>query len=204
MSSLFIIAATIALVFAVFGVFAAIKAIKVPRSSQASGFAMPNREDPLATTSGAGNFGPQILGPGAVVTRNGMDYIVRGSITYRQGPYVWWSHLFDNGEWLGVEVDEGLLILTWWRSRKDLYGLSAGDSVTVEDTTYRHKESGDAVYHSEGTTGVAPSGSVQFRDFESGSLLLSMENYDNAGWEVSTGETIGQHELTVYPAPTNS
>ncbi|WJZ02295.1 DUF4178 domain-containing protein [Corynebacterium freiburgense] len=200
MSSLFVIVFILAVLFAIVGIFAAIKALKKP--TQPASF-MPTREDPLASTSGAGNFGPQILGPGAVVTRNGHDYVVRGSISYRQGPYVWWSHLFDNGEWLGVEVDEGILQLTWWRSRKDLYGLTGSSSVSADGLSFNHEETGSAVYTSEGTTGVAPSGNMEFQDYASGSLLLSLENYDGAGWEVSTGETIGQHELTVYPAPTS-
>lgn len=200
MSSLVLLLSAIAIFFAVFGIYAAIKAVRAP-SSPKSAFAMPSRQDPFASTSGAREFGPEVLGPGAVVTRNGVDNVVRGSVTYRQGPYVWWSHLFDSGEWLGVEVDEGILELTWWRSRKDLYGLTPGRTVSTDGFSYDHSETGTANYVSEGTTGLAPSGKVEYQDYESGSLLLALENYDGAGWEVSTGETIGQHELTVYPAP---
>lgn len=200
MSSAFFILFILAICLMAVGVYAAFKALKKPSQQQVT---LLNRQDPFETTSGAGNFGPQILGPGAVVTRNGEDLIVRGSISYRQGPYIWWSHLFDNGEWLGVEVDEGILKLSWWRSRKDLYGITGGASVDADGVTFTLDESGDAVYRSEGTTGVAASGNMQYKDFSSGSLLLAMENYDGASWEVSTGESVGQHELTIYPAPSN-
>ena len=68
------------------------------------------RRDPLAADQPIHGFGPRELGPGAIVAYGGVDYVVRGSITLRQGPYVWWEHLLEGGDgaqWLGVEEDEG-------------------------------------------------------------------------------------------------
>ena len=47
------------------------------------------RQDPLSFNA-MPQFGPRQLGPGAIVSYGGVDYVVRGSVTYRQGPFVWW------------------------------------------------------------------------------------------------------------------
>ncbi|GAC1402340.1 MAG: hypothetical protein NVS4B6_11430 [Mycobacterium sp.] len=63
-------------------------------------------------------FGPRELGPGAIVSYGGIDYVVRGSVTYREGPFVWWEHLIEGGTgepiWFSVEEDEGRLKLVMW------------------------------------------------------------------------------------------
>jgi hypothetical protein len=46
------------------------------------------RQDPL-TFGEMPRFGPRQLGPGAIVAHGGIDYVVRGSVTLRQGPFVW-------------------------------------------------------------------------------------------------------------------
>ena len=81
------------------------------------------RQDPLAFTNAAPQFGPRQLGPGAIVSHGGVDYVVRGSVTYREGPFVWWEHLLEGGDepiWFSVEDDDGRLKLAMWTARKDL------------------------------------------------------------------------------------
>lgn len=39
------------------------------------------RQDPLKFASVAPEFGPRQLGPGAIVSHGGIDYVVRGSVT---------------------------------------------------------------------------------------------------------------------------
>ena len=68
-------------------------------------------------------FGPRQLGPGAIVSYGGVDYVVRGSVTFREGPFVWWEHLLEGGDqpiWFSVEEDDGRLKLAMWVTRKDL------------------------------------------------------------------------------------
>ena len=163
------------------------------------------RRDPLAPDRPAHGFGPRNLGPGAIVAYGGVDYVVRGSITLRQGPYVWWEHLLEGGDgaqWFGVEEDEGRLELTWWTSRKGL-GVTPQREVTVDGRVHREDESGDAGYTCEGTTGLPERGRMRYKDFRTrdGHSLLSFENWDDGGWEVSTGRPLTPGELTVYPAP---
>jgi hypothetical protein len=72
------------------------------------------RQDPLAF-SAMPQYGPRQLGPGAIVSYGAVDYVVRGSVTYREGPFVWWEHLLEGGEqpiWFSVEEDDGRLKLT--------------------------------------------------------------------------------------------
>jgi hypothetical protein len=82
----------------------------------------PTRQDPLKFGE-MPRFGPRQLGPGAIVSYGGVDYVVRGSVTYREGPFVWWEHLIEGGTgepiWFSVEEDEGRLKLAMWVARKD-------------------------------------------------------------------------------------
>lgn len=163
------------------------------------------RRDPLAADRPVHGFGPRNLGPGAIVSYGGVDYVVRGTITLREGSFIWWEHLLDGGDgaqWLGVEEDEGQLELTWWTTRKGL-GVAPGPEVVVDGDAHREVESGQARYSTEGTTGLAGEGSVRYSDYRTGngSALLSFEDWDGAGWDVSTGRTLSPGELTVYPAP---
>ena len=86
------------------------------------------RQDPLASDA-MPQFGPRQLGPGAIVSHGGVDYVVRGSVTFHEGPFVWWEHLLEGGEqpvWLSVEEDDGRLELAMWTGRKDV-PLRPGD-----------------------------------------------------------------------------
>lgn len=163
-------------------------------------------QDPLKDVVGADQFGPQNIAPGAIISKGGKDYVVRGTLTLRQGPYVWWEHLLDGGdgtEWFGVEVDEGQLNLTWWKTQKGA-GISPDSSVTFNGITYLEQERGHATYESLGTTGLPERGEMRYIDLAdmSGNQLLGFEGWaNNESWEVSTGTTILPGELMVYPAP---
>jgi hypothetical protein len=187
------------LVVAVFVlVFALIKGRRSPQPGP--------RQDPLK----AGEmpvFGPKQLGPGAIVSFGGVDYVVRGSVTYREGPFVWWEHLLEGGQgepiWFSVEEDEGRLKLAFWTKRVDL-ALQPGGPHTVDGIEYHEVERGQAAYTCEGTTGLPAVGQMQFVDYaDNGSTaLLSFEQWaPNSPWEISTGRIMSPGELTVYPAP---
>jgi len=120
------------------------------------------RQDPLRFNA-APEFGPRQLGPGAIVSYGGIDYVVRGSVTYREGPFVWWEHLLEGGDqpiWFSVEDDDGRLKLAMWVSRKDLQ-LEPGGHHVVDDVTYHESERGHAGYTTEGTTGLPTGGDME-------------------------------------------
>jgi hypothetical protein len=166
------------------------------------------RQDPLSF-SAQPQFGPRQLGPGAIVSYGGVDYVVRGSVTYREGPFVWWEHLLEGGDqpiWFSVEEDDGRLELAIWVTRKDLahQGLQPGGQHVVDGVTFQESERGRAGYTTEGTTGLPPGGDMDFVDYSNSdeTALLSFERWaPNMPWEISTGKSVLTGELTVYPAP---
>jgi hypothetical protein len=164
------------------------------------------RQDPLYFNA-MPQFEPRQLGPGAIVSYGGVDYVVRGSVTYREGPFVWWEHLLEGGDqplWLSVEDDDGRLELALWVARKDLVSLQPGSDHVVDGVTFRESERGRAGYTTEGTTGLPAGGEMEFVDCASTdeTALLSFERWaPDMPWEVSTGKSLLTGELTVYPAP---
>ncbi len=154
-------------------------------------------------------FGPRQLGPGAIVSYGGVDYVVRGSVTFREGPFVWWEHLLEGGDqpiWFSVEEDDGRLELAMWVTRKDLR-LQPGDQYVVDGVPFHESERGRASYTTEGTTGLPAGGEMEFLDCTNadGSALLSFERWaPDMPWEISTGKSVLAGELTVYPAPPSS
>ncbi|BBX74053.1 DUF4178 domain-containing protein [Mycobacterium shinjukuense] len=163
------------------------------------------RQDPLSLDAMA-QFGPRQLGPGAIVSHGGVDYVVRGSVTFRQGPFVWWEHLLEGGEqplWLGVDEDDGRLELRLWVKRSDLSVEPDGHPV-VDGMTFRVSERGHAGYTTEGTTGLPAGGEMDYVDYANAdqTALLSFERWaPDMPWEISTGKPVLAGELIIYPAP---
>jgi hypothetical protein len=177
-------------------------ALRRPRKPKAP----PARQDPLKFGQ-MPVFGPRQLGPGAIVSYGGVDYVVRGSVTYREGPFVWWEHLIEGGTgvpiWFSVEEDEGRLELAMWVARKDLQ-LQPGGEQVVDGVRFRESERGHASYTCEGTTGLPAGGEMDFVDYanDNETALLGFERWaPNMPWEVSYGTAVSEGELTVYPAP---
>jgi Domain of unknown function (DUF4178) len=164
------------------------------------------RQDPLSFNA-MPQFGPRQLGPGAIVSYGGVDYVVRGSVTYRQGPFVWWEHLLEGGDqpiWFSVEDDDGRLKLAMWATRKDLGPLQPAAQHDVDGVTFREAERGHAGYTTEGTTGLPAGGDMDFVDYANAdeTALLSFERWaPGMPWEISTGKSVLTGEITVYPAP---
>lgn len=160
-------------------------AIRRPKTPATPG----GRRDPLAFDA-MPQFGPRQLGPGAIVSHGGIDYVVRGSVTFREGPFVWWEHLLEGGD-----------TPTW-------LGLQPGGQHVIDGVTFQETERGHAGYTTEGTTGLPAGGEMDYVDCASAgqgadeSMLLSFERWaPDMGWEIATGKSVLAGELTVYPAP---
>lgn len=198
MGTFLIVVAIVLLIAAVIVFVLALRRAKEPK--QPAG-----RQDPLHFAN-AHTFGPRQLGPGAIISHGGVDYVVRGSATMHQGPFVWWEHLLEGGSepvWLGVEEDDGRLELVWWVRRSDLQ-MEPGGSLTVDGVTFGETERGRASYTTEGTTGLPAGGDMDFVDYASTdrSAFLGFERWaPGTSWEVSHGKPVAPGELTVYPAP---
>jgi hypothetical protein len=193
------VAAAVLFIAAVIVLIIALRKPRAPKQPKA-------RTDPLAFNA-MPEFGPRQLGPGAIVGYGGIDYLVRGTVTLSEGPFVWWEHLIegDGAEplWFSVEEDEGRLELAFWKARRDLV-LQPGGPQTADGRTFHEQERGHANYTSEGTTGLAPAGAMDYVDYatDDGAALLSFERYGaDMPWELSTGTPVRPGELTLYPAP---
>ncbi|MET0899363.1 MAG: DUF4178 domain-containing protein [Mycobacterium sp.] len=164
------------------------------------------RKDPLRFDMPQ-EFGPRQLGPGAIVSHGGVDLVVRGSVTLRQGPFVWWEHLLEGGSepvWFSVEEDEGRLELAMWTRRSDLQQLQPGSPHVVDGIGFTETEHGTASYTTEGTTGLPAGGDMEFVDYTNaaGDQLLGFERWaPSMPWEISVGRTVLPGELIIYPAP---
>jgi hypothetical protein len=161
-------------------------------------------QDP-ASFNAMPDFGPQQLRPGAVVGYGGVDYVVRGSVTYREGSSVWWEHLLEGGDrpiWFSVEEDDGRLELAMWVDRKDLT-VQPGGQYLVDGVAFRESERGRASYTTQGATDLPPGGQMEYLDCTNAdrSALLSFERFAPGPWEVSTGRSVFPGEVSVYPAP---
>ncbi|QDQ97334.1 DUF4178 domain-containing protein [Tomitella fengzijianii] len=204
MSSFLILIAIILIIAA--GVIAYL-GFRAKRQAEAAQRPPSQRTDPLGSaTSPTSTFGPRSLGPGAIVSYFGVDYVVRGTLTLREGPFVWWEHLLaSEGEpkWLSVEEDDGTLEMALWHKRPGPSTAPQG-TVQMEGIDYTEDERGRASYTTEGNTGLPSGGEMDYVDFVSadGNSLLGFERWaPGQVWEVSVGRTLLPGELTVYPAP---
>ncbi len=195
------------IVLAIVAIAAAVIVFLVARSRPKTPKQPAARQDPLRFASQTDTFGPRQLGPGAIVSHGGTDYVVRGSVTLREGPFVWWEHLLEGKAdeppvWFSVEEDEGRLELVWWHKRSGL-PAEPGASVTVDGVTFAVDENGRASYTTEGTTGLPAGGDMDYVDYSGpdGSKLGYERWAPGMAWEVSHGVPIRAGELTVYPAP---
>ena len=157
------------------------------------------RADPFAADTGRPD--PRRLKIGDVVGFDGRDYVVRGTIRLEQSGFAWDEHLLDDTRgriWLSVEDDEGLELCVWDRLPGSPLEPGPAD-LSHEGIDYRLQERGEATFRSEGTTGTAPAGSMEYVDYAAGERRLSFERFGAATWDVSRGRVVGERELTIYP-----
>lgn len=155
--------------------------------------------DPLATESVRSD--PRRITVGDVIRFDGRDFIVRGSVNFDQDGFSWQEHFLDDVEvkrWLSVEDDEGLEI-GFWTAVKGADLQPGPKSLDYGGRTYQLDEKGSARFTAVGTTGTGPSGRVEYYDYEAGDELLAFERYGEGDWEMSTGRTVGEYELDIYP-----
>ena len=171
MGYLLIAVAAVLLIAAIIVFVMAVRRSKQPRRPSP-------RQDPLSSEAQP-QFGPRQLGPGAIVSYGGVDYVVRGSVTFHEGPFVWWEHLLEGGEqpyWFSVEEDDGRLQLVMWVARRDLALQPGGDHV-VDGVAMHESERGHASYTTENTTEMPAASEMDFVDYADASeaVFLSFE-----------------------------
>ncbi len=143
------------------------------------------------------------LAPGDAVAYDGTDFLVDRTIHFDEGGFAWKEHMLSDAVtgrklWLSVEDDDGLEVAVWERLPVDLEPGST--SVTHDGVTYEREEHGTASFRIEQTGGsISESGTMEYQEYAAGDRLLAFERYGTGSWEVSTGRSISEHVLDVYP-----
>ncbi len=92
--------------------------------------------------------------------------------------------------------------MTLWMRREGT-GLEPGGDVVSTTVSTGRSSPASARFTAEGTTGTAPTGSMDYADYETADKtgLLAFERWARtSSWEVSTGRAVTRSELTVIPA----
>lgn len=160
--------------------------------------------DPMA--AGPGLSDPERIAAGDVITFEGHEWVVRGTLAMDEDGYRWKEHLLDAsgvaGElrcWLSVERGEGgLEVVVWDRIPGASYTPELKE-LTHDGVTYRRDEQGGAAFAATGSTGTGTDGSMHYADYVGpAGEQLSLERFTAAGsWECSTGRTIAAESLTI-------
>ncbi len=144
---------------------------------------------------------PRKLAPGALVEIRGTSYAVRGSLHMAEGAWTWDEHLLETADgrnaWLAVDEDPELELVLYTDSPES---VSPDKTIELDGKIYRLTESGTAQFTGTGTTGLNPSGTVKYRDYEGdGTARLALEDFGTGKWAVSVGEVLSRYEIRVFP-----
>ncbi|MFD0783829.1 DUF4178 domain-containing protein [Micromonospora azadirachtae] len=146
---------------------------------------------------------PRRLRPGDIVEIRQVSYLVRGTIRLVEGGWSWVEHLLDDAQgvrrWLSVEEDPELELVLW-TAETGATVTPGAPTIDFAGRRYSWKESGQARFTATGTTGLDPTGSMRYHDYQAtGGARLSFEAYGEAGWEVARGELLHRTEVMIYP-----
>ncbi|MEU5944098.1 DUF4178 domain-containing protein [Micromonospora sp. NPDC047465] len=146
---------------------------------------------------------PRRLKPGDIVEIRGTSYAVRGSIRLVEGGWSWAEHLLDDAagvrRWLSVEEDPELELVLW-AAEPGATVTPGAPTIDFAGRRYNWNESGQARYTATGTTGLDPTGTMRYHDYQApGGARLSFEAYGEAGWEVALGEVLHRADVMIYP-----
>ncbi|GAB3223685.1 hypothetical protein GCM10027447_11660 [Glycomyces halotolerans] len=184
--------------------FVAWRMWKRGRDTREENVAPPVPTDPFADADADVLRGdPRRVKAGDLVEAYGKTLAVRGSLRLNEGGYSWAEHFLDTGtgvkRWLSVEADPDLELVLW----EEVTGsdLQPGPKeLSLEGVSYRSDERGTARYTSEATTGLDPTGTVRYHDYEGpDGQKLSFEAFGDGGkWELAKGLTLDRNQITIY------
>lgn len=171
--------------------------------------------DPLLSTDAPVGGDPRTIQAGSTVNTGDPtlgNLVVRGTVHYVQGRYVWTEYFLADGtavdmgdtrhRWLSVEDDEdnpGTLKVDLWTAVANPGVVPGARTITFQDVVYTHKEHGRARYTATQTTDLPPSGTYEFHDYEGpDGKSLSFERFNGEeDWEISIGDRVDNSLLSV-------
>lgn len=188
-----------AVAVAVVGVVVAVRARRRPAPVPGSVPADPFRDADADALRGD----PRTLKPGDLVEIRGRSLAVRGSLRLSEGASTWHEHLLDdaagNRVWLSVEEDPDLELVLW--TQVPSATVQPGPpTVDFDGRRFVLEESGRAAFTGVGTTGLDPTGVVEYFDYAApDGPLLAFERYGaSPTWEVAGGEALHRAEVRIY------
>ena len=151
---------------------------------------MPAVRVPNAPIEELGAWGQ--LGDGDTVHVDGHAHQVRGWIAYDDE---WVEYLLDDGRWLCVEDDDGLVFSIWDDQDTD-WVPPDGPELTYAGTTYRRIETYRARWLAAGIAEMTGPGTVEVWEYAGpGLTLAAVENWGD-GLEVSIGRRLAPGAVT--------
>ena len=180
---------------------AAVGAVAVVRSRRPQRGELPKRS--AADDQRALHGDVRKLGPGDVVNFETTDFIIERTMRFDEDGFTWTEHLLEDAVsgrklWLSVEDDDGLQVAVY--ERVTGAALEPGAAQIEHDgVTYHRDEQGRAAFTTEHEGSAGEGGTMEYADYTAGDRHLAFERYGTGSWEVSTGRTISEHVLDVYP-----
>ncbi|WBB65634.1 DUF4178 domain-containing protein [Micromonospora sp. WMMD812] len=161
----------------------------------------------VATGDGSGGAesprDPRRLRPGDTVEIRRLSYLVRGTIRLVDGGWSWAEHLLDDPDGVPRRLsvqEHPELELVLWAAEPGVRLTPGAPILDLDGRRYSWAESGQARYTATGITGLDPTGTMRYHDYQApGGARLSFEAYGETGWAVARGEVLHRTEVTVHP-----
>lgn len=144
---------------------------------------------------------------GDVVLDGGVDWLIVGTLTFREEDEVWWLHRIDNGaaqKWLEVRDRQGL-VAAYFEPATDVptFGQLAS-GLTHKGRPFHLTRRGDARVTAEGDVAGRKEGLVRYATYEGpGGSYLNVDEQDGQRISLS-GERIVESGLLLLPGKRSS
>lgn len=145
----------------------------------------------------------ETLGPGDVIVEGNDDWLIVGTISYREERDRWWLHRVQGDErerWFEVRARDGL-VAAWFEPATDIPSFGQlYDGLTHRGLPFRLVRRGDARVTTSGEVDGRMSGLVRYATYEGpGGMYLNVEEPDGQGRLALSGERIVAEGLMLMP-----